>query len=217
MAKFSKELIDKLCDFLIHEIDVKILEGITYAFVLKDPKYKKNYERYKSIKDEVLKCGYRSDEIFRIFEVNNGYIFDMDLGVGKQITREIFKSVAASNGGKVMSFDELSKGPSERRNRDIKALAGYVNASFKDGKDTIEVALFNRNTVPRIIVVGSGTDGKNMAIKYNAYALRPLDLTSVNELLIKNCGVRIAKAEPCEILPSKTGVRFVLYLERVDN
>lgn len=215
MAQFSNELLNQLTEFLIHEIDVKALDGITYTFLLKDNKYQETYKRYLKIKEEAHRCGYSNDEIFRIYEVSNGYIFDMDLKVAKKITEELSKAVAKSNGGKTLSVDVLSKGPDKRRKADMTSLAKFVKQEYDSGKRKIEVALFSRNSVPRIIISGVDKNNKPIAIKYNAYAIRHWDIELINEKLLVPAGIRIAKIEPCEILASKTGVRFVMYLDSV--
>ena len=216
MAKFSNELLNQLTEFLIHEIDTKVLDGITYTFLLKEPRYQSKYERYMKIRDEVKNCGYGPQDIFRVYEVGNGYIFDMDLNIAKRITTELSKAVVNSTGNKNVPLYMISDSPDKRRKRDMSLLANVVKKEFKAGKREIEVALFSKNSVQRIIITGQGTNGKNMAIKYNAYAIRHWDIQVVNRELLVPYGVRIEKIEPCEILPTMTGVRFILYLGSIE-
>ena len=57
-------------------------------------------------------------------------------------------------------------------------------------------------------------NGEAITIKYNAYSIRHWDIEIINEKLLIPAGIRVATIEPCEILPSKNGVTFVLYLDR---
>lgn len=212
----SQTLMNLLTEFLVHEIDVKVLDGITYAFVLKNDKNaKETYKAYMKIKEEAKKCGFANDEIFRVYEVNNGYIFDMDIREAKKITTALAKAVAKDSGNKNIPRDLIGEGPEKRRKADMIALARYIKFNFDQGKDKVEVALFSRNKGPKITITGVGKNNNNMAIQYNAYAIRHWDIESINENLLVPAGIRIAKIEPCEVLPSKTGVRFIMHLDKV--
>ena len=86
---------------------------------------------------------------------------------------------------------------------------------FKEGHKTFDVALFSRNSVPRIVVSGKDPkSGKDGVVTYDAYAVRHWDIEEVNAKLLAKEGIRIAKIEPCEVIPTKTGVRFRLHLAR---
>ena len=54
--------------------------------------------------------------------------------------------------------------------------------------------------------------GKPVLVKYDAFAIRHWDLGDINTKMLIPAGIRIVKIEPSEILPPKTGVRFVLHL-----
>ena len=215
MAKFSNELLNRLTEFLIIEIGEKALSGITYALYIKNEKDKEVYERYNAIKKEVLKCGYSNDEVFRIYEVSNGYIYDLDLSVAKKITTELAKAVAKTNGGTTPVGDLIGDGPSLRRKADMLGLAKYVKQQYDEGKRVIEVALFSRNSVPRIVITGIGPNKEMLPIRYTAFSIRHWDIQSINANILIPAGIRISKLDPCEVLPSKTGVRFILSIEKV--
>lgn len=217
MGKASTELINMMTEFLICEIGSKALDGITYAMVLKDDRDKENYKKYMAIRKEAQNCGYSTDEAFRVYEVANGYIFDMDISAAKKITAELSKAVSATNGGKTPVGDLIGNGPEKRRKSDMVGLAKYVKSEFEAGNDVIEVALFSRNSTPRIMITGIGPKNEMLTVKYNAYAIRHWDIETVNAKLLIPAGIRIAKLEPCEVLPSKTGVKFKLYLEPVQR
>ncbi len=215
MSKPSRALMDMLSDFLVSEIQSRALSGITYTMLFKDPKEKETYEKYMKIREEALKCGYGQNEVFRAYEVSNGYIFDMDLSVAKFITAELSKSVAKNNGGQTPVGDLIGDAPEKRRKEDMTLLAKYVKGQFKEGKKVLEVALFSRNSVPRIVINGQDKAGQSVLLKYNAYAIRHWDIEEINTKLLVPAGLRISKIEPCEILPPKTGVRFILHLSKV--
>ena len=218
-------LMNLLTEFLVHEIDVRVLDGITYAFVLKPDKKKdrntakenEKYAKYMHIKEETRNLGFNNDEVFRAYEVSNGYIFDMDIREAKKITVALAKAVANSTGSKTIPKNLIGDGPDKRRIEDMKRLARYAKQEFDAGRKKIEVALFSRNRGPRITITGSDGNGNPIALQYGAYAIRHWDIEMVNEKLLVPAGFRISKIEPCEILPSKTGVRFIMYLESLNR
>ena len=213
MGQPSKEMINLLSEFLVKEIGSKALDGITYALVKKDKSDKDNFNKYSHIKDVVTECGYDRDEAFRVYELSNGYIFDMDLNFAKKITIKLAKAVENMNGVDVGSGDLIGDGPDRRRKSDMIALAKYCKSEFDKGKRLITVALFSRNSVPHIIITGKDQNGKYVSEKYNAYAIRHWDIETINSKLLIPAGIRISRIEPFEILPSKTGVRFDITLE----
>lgn len=214
-AKVSKKLIDMLSEFLVTEIQGKALGGITYTLLFKDGKDKEMCAKYFKIREEATNCGFGPNEVFRVYEVTNGYIFDMDLSVAKYITVELSKAVAKMNGGKTPVGDLIGEAPEKRRREDLKLLAKYLQGQFKEGRKDVEVALFSRNSVPRIVINAVDKAGNPILLKYNAYAIRHWDIEDVNTALLLPVGIRIASIEPCEILPSKTGVRFIVRLAPV--
>ena len=181
MAEFSKSLLDMLTEFLICEIGSKAIDGITYTFVFKDKRDKEMYDRYMTIKQEATKCGFSNDEVFRVYQVANGYIFDMDLNTAKQITAEIAKSVARQNNDSTPTGDIIKDMPEQRRKKDIVMLARKLKEEYDKGNDQVEVALFSRNSTNRIIVTGKDQNGNSIAIRYDAYAIRHWDIEIINE------------------------------------
>lgn len=220
-AKFSSALLNQLTEFMICELDHKARSGITYSMISKDERDKETYNRYYAIKKEAINCGYKNDEVFRIYEVSNGYIFDMDLNVVRKITAELMKSMAKTDSSvatavnKNGQYDFIGGNPEERRKNDMIRLANYVKQEFKSGNNVLEVALFSRNSVPRIVINGVGPNKELISVKYNAYAIRHFDIEAINANVLIPSGLRVYKIEPREILPSKTGVLFKLYVESV--
>lgn len=213
MAKISNEMMNMLTMFLIKDIKSKAMDGITYVLLTKEKSDEESVNNYMNIANEVRKCGYGRDEIFRVYEVSNGYIFDMDIEIAKKITINLAKAVEKTNGVANGNGDIIGESPEKRRKNDMVALAKYVTEEYNKGEREIEVALFSRNTVPNIVITGRAQDGKQYAVKYNAYAIRHWDIELINSKLLIPNGIRIAKIEPKEVLQSKTGVLFTLYLE----
>ena len=218
MAEISKELLGKLTEFLTVEIESKALDGITYVLALKDNESdREDIEKYKAIRTCATKCGFGPNEAFRAYELSNGYIFDMDLVIAKQITILLSQKVAKQNNNKTPIGDIIGDSPEQRRREDMVKLAKKCVNEFKDGHKVFDVALFSRNSVPRIVV--SGTDpksGKSSVVTYDAYAVRHWDIEEINCKFLAKEGIRIAKIEPCEVIPTRTGVRFRLHLARAN-
>lgn len=218
MAKLSREALEMLSEFITGSIKAKGLDGITYVLLTKDAKSPKNQEdliKFKKIKSTVEACGFGKDEAFRMYELPNGYIFDMDLSIVKQITIKIAEKVAQANGGKTPQGDLIANHPEERRRADMENLAKYLMGEFKKGRRCVEVALFSRNESPRIVFTANDSKGGQAVVRYNAYAIRHWDIEDINERLLIPKGIRVSRIEPCEILPTKTGVRFKLYLSKI--
>lgn len=211
--KLSREMLDMLTEFLIMDISDKVVDGITYSLCMKTDK--ELIEKGRAIKNEALKLGFKNDEVFRVYEINNGYIFDMDLKIAKFLTVELAKVVSRESKGAIPQGDPIGDFPEKRRAEDMLALAKYCKSQYEKGNLNIEVALFSRNSVPRIVIQGKDKQGKNVTASYNAYAIRHWDIEDVNnKILIPRYGIRIARIKPCEILSSKTGVRFEMSLAR---
>lgn len=213
MSKLSKRLLDGLTEFLVCEVGSKILKGVTYAMVFKDDK--ENYSRYMRIKEEAIKCGYSNDEVFRVYEVMNGYIFDMDMGVGRMIAIKLAESTKEDRF--ISDVRNLLETKAiERGRHDLNSLYRYIVKEYREGKDKVEVALFNRNSIPRIRVTGKMDDGSLAIAEFKAFAITHWDIEKLNANYLIPQGLRVYKIKPCEILPSKTGVRFILYIESIN-
>ncbi len=217
MAKISRDLINKLTEFLVCELGSKALGGITYILELKDKRGLELFEKYKNIKELVIESGFENDQIFRIFEIPNGYIFDMDLNVVKKITDKLMEVVENLDGEQLTDSKKelLEEYQEKRRRNDMMRLAKYIKTVYDNGDRVAEVALFSKNEVPRIVISGRTEDGEIVSVKYDAFAVRHLDLEQVNANLLIPAGIRISMVEPCEVLPSRTGCKFKLYIEKV--
>lgn len=217
MAELNKELLDMLVEFMICEIGSGVLDGMTYTMLLKTEKDRPVLERYRAIKKQALADGYTNDEIFRMYEVSNGYIFDMDLNTAKKLTLELSKSIAKANGGQTPVMDLVKDMPDQRRKRDLVKLAKYLKSEYDKGNRQLEVALFSKNSTNKIVINGKTSSGEAISLRYNAYAIRHWDIEIINEKFLIPSGFRVKRIQPCEIFPSKTGVSFIFTLESMDE
>lgn len=218
MGKLSKELMDYLSEFTVCEIKSRVLDGITYTMLLKDNKEDDIlYNRYMRIVEEARKCGYDSNQIMRVYNLSNGYIFDVDLSIVREITAELAKSVAKANNGQTPITDMINDMPEQRRKRDLSELAKYLKNEFDHGNTDVEVALFSKNCTNKIVCTCKGPNGEAISLRYNAYAIRHWDIESLNENYLIPAGFRVKIVQPCEILPRKQGVVFELVLESMSD
>ena len=210
MAKVSSELDALLTQLITEELGSKTTEGITYILALKD-KDSKLIQNCMAARKEAEKCGINPDDIIRTYKVGDGAIFDINLPIVADVS---------GKWGNAMNVEvDLKKAiigmATKRRNEDIKALATKCERAAKSGKKGIEVALYSRNIVPKIVIGAKDKNGNAITCEYDAYALRHWDITNVNEKYLFDKGLKISKIMPCEILPSKTGVRFMLQIAKM--
>jgi len=222
MADFSKKLLDMLSEFMIRELGSKVLDGVTYTFVFNNDADKQTYEEYMAIKQEAINCGYMNDEVFRVYKLSNGYIFDMDLNTAKQITAEVYKRVAKDNNMSIdesqnRNFDIIKDDPDVRRKMDLVSLANYLKAEFDKGNKQVELALFSRNSSNRIIINGKLDNGNPVSLRYKAFILRHWDIEILNEKFLIPAGFRVKRIQPLEVLPSKTGASFLFTMESMNE
>lgn len=219
-GKMSGRLSSMLSEYLMAQIQSKTLEGSTYILLTDSKHDKEIFERYSAIRLEANKCGFGPQEIFRIYELSNGYILDVDGSVARNLTIHITKKQAEID-PEIKAIYELTGGdligdaPEKRRRADMAMFAKYLKSQFAKGKKTVEVALFSKNQIPRISITAKdpkSTKGESVSVTYNAYAIRHWDIEEVNTHMLIPEGIRIHKVEPCEILPSKTGVRFKIHM-----
>lgn len=220
MGKMTKEALDRLTDFVVNNIGSKGLDGITYVMALKEDK--DLIAKCMKVREELKKAGFQKDEVFRVYELENGYIFDTDISIVKLVTKQLIKCAARDgelNDVENYKLDEeaiFRDGPEKRRMADMKALANYCVKQSKEGKYKLEIALFSRNSVQKIVLTGSAKSSnsdyskRDVLVQYSAFAIRHWDIAEINEKLLAKNGIKIERITPCEVLPSKTGVRFIL-------
>lgn len=216
-GKMSVDLQDMLTNMLMIDIGGKAVDGITYVILTKLPIDEQKVKEYKAIRKEATRCGYTDDEIFRVYELSNGYLFDIDLNIVKIITAQLSKLVAQSNGNQSPVGDLIGDAPDRRRKADLISLGKYLKEEFSKGNVDINVALFSRNSVPRIIINGTLPNGKPGTIKYNAYAIRHWDIYTLNQSILIPMGFRVDSITPCGIIHSKSGILFNLKLKAMQS
>lgn len=216
MAEFSNKLKSELSEFLLNELGSKVLDGITYTMLTKSPNDKEDFERYNLIRREATLCGYDNDQVFRIVELQNGYIFDMDMSTAGHIISALSKPLINQEGLRGNIFDVVGTKPAEIRGREMTRLAKLLVDNLEEkGMTETKIALFNRNSSNRVMVSARTENNEQVVIPYKAFKIRHWDLAFMNKRLLVPRGYKITKMQPCEVLPSKTGVSFILTLEKI--
>lgn len=220
-GKFTPELKDAITQFIVNELGGKALDGITYTLVRTDSTStaydKQRLDEYQALRKEATMCGFQNQELFRVYNIQNGVIFDIDMGITKQITTLITNKILEEDGKPMKYEDVIGNKPEIRRKNDMISLAKYLDKQLKNGQNMVEVALFSRNSVPEIVINGQLSDGRYAVQKYKAYAIRFWDLENVNKNLLIPMGMRIKSVAPGAILPTRTGVLFQLELEKMQR
>ena len=211
--EFSKTLKNQLSEFLLTQLGSKVTNGITYSLLLKDSD-RQLIEKFMLIREEANKCGYDSDQVFRVFEVVNGYAFDMDLGTAKGILNTLCRKMINQQGLKGTYFDILNTAPTGNKTKEAKLLANTIINEYKKGNDKISVALFSTNESNRIAIT-CRYNGEKHILNYKAFNLTHWDLGVVNSNYLIPNGLKISSVKPCEVLVSRTGISFILNIVRV--
>lgn len=208
--KVSEELLNKLEGFFVNSIAEKVCDGVTYIMIFENEK--RLFETYNKIRDEVDKLGYDKRSLFRVYQFSNGYVFDMDLSVSIHLANKIMQENIQDVKD---TRPDMSDAIRQKRKNSMIALARYCVSQKEKGIEKFDVALYSRNSVPKIIITGKDSKGNNIMLNYKAFALRHWDIDTVSNDLLLPKGLRISKIEPCEILPARNGVRFTIHLAEV--
>lgn len=213
----TSEVKTKLANMLVDDIGPKeVLDGITYILLTNTGKDAEKITEFTKLQKEIADCGIDPNTIIRKYDVSNGAIFDMNLNVAKQtsafVTQSMIKA-GAVKGANITNADLIGDGPDKRRYEDIVKLAKFLVKSAKERKSVVEIALFSRNKVGKT-TFNAKRGNEDVAVTYNAYAIRHWDIQQLNQLLQRE-GISVVNVEAGEIIPSKNGVRFKLTLGRV--
>lgn len=213
--ELSAEAMSSLSRFYDKEISEKILRGVTYGLTFKsDSALNTEYLELKQrLKDE----GFSGSDILRVYELCNGYIYDLDIRMCQKIVVDLITSTLNPN-EKLSQNDILmiKDKPRARIKEDMQKLANKCISELNTNHTKVDVALFSKNTTNQIKFKAELENGREILLTYNAYCLRHTDLEELNRDYLVPKGARISKIQPCEILPTKTGVVFTLWLERLD-
>lgn len=228
-AKLSKELENMLVNFISSELQSKAFDGVTYAMMIDSIQQDKvKIERYNTLLKQVSEEGYLEGELFRCHHIANGYIYDLDMSIVKHIMRKLAKLAGDSSSKEIESeaLKMIKERPSQRRKNDMEKLATKCIEVAKEseefrskGSTEFEVALFNRNNTPKIIVSGRDkSTGMPLVATYEAYAVRHWnDLEDINNYILCERNLKIARVTAHEILPSRNGVRFTLKIQSMEK
>ena len=207
-GELSKNLLDKLTEIICVDVGSKILDGVTYIILSKSPKDKAKVERYNSVRRLIDSENYAPEEIFRIYEVANGYIYDIDMNIAKMITTLLAKLAAQKNPELKDMPDLIGTQPDENKDYQMKLLAKKCLEAFKNNQDT----LFSRNKTNKIILTADGMNKEKVVITYPSFALRPWDLEEINVKYLIERGMRISGVKAYEIIGNNSGLRVALTL-----
>ena len=213
MAKISDRLGNMLTEYFLNEIAEEALKGITYSMCFKDETHKVN--RYREIKKEIARCGYGTDDILRVFELKNGYITELDVDIVKKVNMAILRDVIKNDGLDIEPKELLGNRLETRRENDTAKLSKYIMQKHEENENSVTVALYSKNIIPKITVSGVNKDGDKVYVKYNAYALKISDMEYINANILIPKGLRIHRVEPLEIIHTGNGVLFNLYTEEL--
>lgn len=204
----EKEIMNLLTEFLVINIDEKVLQGISYIIVQKNENNAAKIKKYDAVRAKLTELGVPENEQFRRYDVNTAIVYEIELKTAITITEKLSTAVGAT---KTTDFG-ISRASFERQQEDIKRLAQLCVKKAQNGVAEFDVCLFSKNKVDKINIAGKDTvSGKTMAVSYDAFALRHTDIITVNSVLA-NCGLKIVRVLVHEAVPSMTGVRTTLAL-----
>lgn len=185
---------------------------------------------YSEMGPEILRCGYNQGDIFRAYQVSNGYIYDLDPFVAAKLAAKVISEMKKAGELDNLGVPELDPSNTEqyyidlitaeqnkRKTSDLLALGKWIVSEYKAGRTSLEVALFSRNQRRTITITGYGSKGDVVQARYKAFSLRHWDIETLNRNILIPLGLRVATITPYEILPSKTGVRFKLEIQPISS
>ena len=204
----DKEIMNLLTNFIVTQIDQKVLQGISYIIVSKTEANKDKIKQFDGIRARLTELGVDTKEQFKVYDVNTAKIYEVDLNTCITITERLAKAVG-DNSGNLSSYS-ISATANQRRQADIDRLVNFCIKRAKEGKEHSDIALFSKNNVDRIHISGK-LNGKDAALQYEAFALRHTDIADVNRKLADS-HIQISNILIHEALPSMTGVRTTITL-----
>lgn len=215
MKKFSDKLTKMLTGFIVAEIGTDGLDGITYCMKIKNSRNAQEYNQYLEIREEANKCGYDKDEVFRVHELVNGYVFDIDMSTMVKVLMDVARATVDVTGKNKELLSKVYREPEAVRKREVKRLANAILKKIEAGENSIDVALFNKNSTDKAGVTVDTPDGKSQYVYLNAYALRHWDIKVLNEQLLMKRGYRVARVIPKYVLSSENGIHTTLEFEKM--
>lgn len=211
-VNLSDDAVGKLAEVICTDIHTNIVKGVTYILLEEKPNTKVRLDMYMGLRREIDSEGFKPDEVFRVYKVSNGYVFDMEQEIAVSITKAIMqKSGSLDDKNMRAVLNSVVERSKIRREKELKRLAALCYKAYKVGKTSLEVLLFGKNEVGKVIITVK--DGKDdYVITYPSFMLRPSDMQSVNEEYLIKSGIRIKSIETGEIVGSNRGLRVVVNL-----
>lgn len=211
-VNLSDDAVGKLAEVICTDIHTNIVKGVTYILLEEKPNTKVRLDMYMGLRREIDSEGFKPDEVFRVYKVSNGYVFDMEPEIAVSITKAIMqKSGSLDDKNMRAVLNSVVERSKVRREKELKRLAALCYKVYKAGKTSLEVLLFGKNEVGKVIITVK--DGKDdYVITYPSFMLRPSDMQSVNEEYLIKSGIRIKSIETGEIVGSNRGLRVVVNL-----
>lgn len=204
----EKEIMNLLTEFLVVNIDEKVLQGISYTIVQRNEANAEKIKKYDAMRARLTELGVPENEQFRRYDVNTAVVYEIELKTAIAITEKLSVAVGATQ---TTDFG-ISRASFERQQEDIKKLAQLCVKKAQNGISEFDVCLFSKNKVDRINITGKDSNtGKMIAVMFDAFALRHTDIITVNSVLA-SCGLKIVRVLIHEAVPSMTGVRTTLGL-----
>lgn len=202
----EKEIMNLLTEFLVINIDEKVLQGISYIIVQKSDVNAAKIKKYDAMRVRLTELGVPENEQFRRYDVNTAIVYEIELKTAITITEKLSVAVGA-----VQTTDfGISRTSLDRQQDDIRRLAQLCVKKAQRGVAEFDVCLFSKNKVDKInITARDSNSGKMVAVTYDAFALRHTDILAVNTALAA-CGLKIVRVLMHEAVPSMTGVRATL-------
>ena len=212
----SQITLNKITEIVCADIGSKILDGATYVILSNNKSNRTKIERYLQVRRDIDQEGFGANEVLRVYELPNGYIFDVDMSIAKTITASLAEMLSKTNDDVKLIRKLVDIKPYERYNRDCESLANLCLKNFKKGIRKFDIALYSRINHNVIKVTATDNEGRSGVISFPAFAVRMTDLTEINSKYLVEKGIRIASVEACEIVGSNSGLRVIIMLgERV--
>lgn len=214
MAEMSKELRNRIDEFILAEIGSKAVSGITFVSKVKEDRNRDEINKYISLRKAADDEGFKSDELFRTFEVANGYTFDVDLGIVLGTLRSINNMINAAEEKEEsqQTASYVHDIPISERKEEIKRLAEYIIENAGEGK--LNVALYSTVLTDSIEYVCSGGSGKYKA-EIEAFRVSDNDFEVMNKSLLVPNGYMVESISRRYILPHESGVAVELVVKEV--
>ena len=208
----EKEVLNLLTEFLVVNIDAKVLQGISYIILAKNDANADRIKRFDAMRVRLTELGVPENEQFRRYDVNTGIIYEIELKTAITITERLSTAVGAAQ---TTDFG-INRMSMERQQEDIKRLIQLCVKQARNAVAEFDVCLFSKNKVDKINITGKTIDGRTIAVSYDAFALRHTDMLTVNQQLA-DCGLKIVRVVIHEAVPSMTGVRVTLGLAGIQR